>query len=178
MVSRKWQVKMNKQDNLVRRGRYDMVRALDYLMERSEFRCWALCALTVAEGHGHCPVELKDAGQAPKPFSASVPTSAVKNAASFAFSQSCKYICDHACVSGIHGHVCYWLDPQMGMRQPRPSARWEAPAPWALGWAPAAGQECPSWPRALGEGSRALPSLNALLQVRFQLAHLLIFFFQ
>lgn len=37
MVSRKWQVKMNNQDNLVGRGRYDMVRALDYLMEDLSF---------------------------------------------------------------------------------------------------------------------------------------------
>lgn len=50
--------------------------------------------MTAAEG----PVDVKHAGQVPKSFSASVPTSTVKNAASFTSSQTCKYPCDHVCV--------------------------------------------------------------------------------
>lgn len=88
--------------------------------------------MTLAEGHGEWPMDLKDTGQVPESFSASVPTSTVKNPASFTFSQSCTYIGDHVCVSGIHAHVCYCLDPQKGMQQPLPSA-----------WSPVAGQECP-----------------------------------
>lgn len=73
---------------------------------------------------------MKDAGQTTKSFSASVPPSTVKNATSFTFSNSCKYICDHVCVSGIHADVCYWLDLQRGIQQP-------------VNWAPVTGQEYP-----------------------------------
>ena len=77
------------------------------------------------------------------------------------------------CVSGIHAHVCYWLDLHTGRQQPRPLAWSEAPGPQGSGlgsssWAGV------SWARAAGEGSHALTSLNTLLQMRFQLAHLLI----
>lgn len=69
---------------------------------------------------------MKHARQVPKPFSASVPTSTVKNAVSFTSSQSCKYPCDHVCE--IHAHACCWLDLQKRMWQPYPLAWSETPS--------------------------------------------------
>lgn len=83
---------MHNLDNLVRKGMYGIAKSLDYLIEWGfllEQAHYIFYALTAAEGPGH----VKYAGQVPKPFSASVLTSTVKNTASFTSSQL------HLCMS-------------------------------------------------------------------------------